>query len=105
MTNKGNKTISTENAMVNGYMNKPWWRNQTHIIDLPSLFEMGITDEGDDGTKIIKKQERIFTIEDYGKMYQEGLAAHDAKLKAAYDKRIKNRTALKKLHKEFNKDG
>ena len=38
-------------------------------------------------------------------MYQDGIAAHDEKLKAAYDKRVKNRSALKKLHKEFNKDG
>ena len=105
MVNKGNKNISPENKMIEGYMDKPWWRNQLHIIDLPSPIELGIVDDGDDGTKLIKKQERPFTIEDYGKMYQDGIAAHDKKLKAAYDKRVKNRSALKKLHKEMNKDG
>ena len=105
MVNKGNKNISPENKMIEGYMDKPWWRNQLHMIDLPSPFEMGVVTDGDDGTKLIKKQERPFTIEDYSKIYQNGIAAHDKKLKAAYDKRVKNRSALKKLHKEFNKDG
>mgnify|MGYP003648573193 CR=1 FL=1 len=81
MANKGNKTISTENAMVNGYMNKPWWRNQLHMIDLPSPFEMGVVTDGDDGTKLIKKQERPFTIEDYSKIYQNGIAAQVTNVK------------------------
>ena len=39
MTNKGDKKVAPENKIVDGYLDKPWWRNQLQIIDLPSPIE------------------------------------------------------------------
>jgi len=86
------------------YYEQPWWKGKTHVLDLQAPIEIGI-EEVHDG-KVIKKtvESRPLTVEDWGKMHSDAIATTDAKLKAEWDAKRKEKTTLKRLFKELKID-
>ena len=69
------------------YYEQPWWKGRTHVMDLQASIEG-----------------RPLTVEDWGKMHSDAIAATDSKLKAEWDAKRKEKTTLKRLFKELKID-
>jgi len=86
------------------YYQKPWWKGKTHVMDLPSPIPINI-EEVKDGTVTsrIIQSEKPLTMDDWSKMHTDAITSTDAKLKAEWDIKRKEKTTLKRLFKELNK--
>tara|TARA_Y100000816_G_C26016234_1_gene531490 strand:- start:302 stop:541 length:240 start_codon:yes stop_codon:yes gene_type:complete len=69
------------------YYEQPWWKNRIQVMDLQAPLEG-----------------RPLTAEDWGKMHSDAIATTDAKLKAEWDAKRKEKTTLKRLFKELKID-
>ena len=86
------------------YYDQPWWKGKTHVIDLQSPIELGF-EEVHDGKTVKKTVEtRPLTVEDWSKMHSDAIVATDAKLKAEWYAKRKEKTTLKRLFKELKND-
>ena len=85
------------------YYQQPWWKRRTHVMDLPSV-PLNI-EEVKDGkvTSRIIQSEKPLTMDDWSKMHSDAITSADAKLKAEWDVKLKEKTTLKRLFKELNK--
>ena len=86
------------------YYQQPWWKGRTHVMDLPSPVPINI-EEVKDGkvTSRIIQSEKPLTMDDWSKMHSDAITSADAKLKAEWDVKRKEKTTLKRLFKELNK--
>ena len=87
------------------YYQQPWWKGRTHVMDLPSPVPINI-EEVKDGkvTSRTIRTEKPLTVNDWSKMHSDAIANADAKLKAEWDMKRKEKTTLKRLFKELNND-
>ena len=86
------------------YYQQPWWKGRTHVMDLPSV-PLNI-EEVKDGkvTSRIIQSEKPLTMDDWSKMHTDAITNADAKLKAEWDAKRKEKTTLKRLFKEIMND-
>ena len=86
------------------YYQQPWWKGRTHVLDLPTPVPINIENVKDGKvTSTIIQSEKPFTVDDWTKMHEDAIANADAKLKAEWDAKRKEKTTLKRLYKELNK--
>jgi len=70
-------------------------------MDLQAPIELGIEEIHDGKTVKRTVETKPLTVEDWGKMHSDAIATTDAKLKAEWDAKRKEKATLKRLFKEL----